>query len=458
MNWRAPQSLRARLLWFLLAGIVVAALLQALIAYRAARSEADAIFDYHMQQMALSLRARFPLSMLPDGGDEAGDDAGFDFIVQIWTANGLRIFRTGDVPLPQRAVLGFSDLSANGTRYRVYSMQAGLLVIQVAQDMAARRHMAGEMALRTLVPIALMAPLLMLLVWWVVRSSLAPVARARDQVAQRQPDELAAIDELDLPDEVQPLVHELNLLFARVRGAFDAQKSFVADAAHELRSPLAALKLQVQALQRAPDDPARALAVARLSAGIERATRLVEQLLVLARQQAGAASGALPQPLALAALVRQAVAEMADAAHAAGIDIGLVHADETELHGHAEALRILLRNLLENALKYTPAGGRVDVELRVVGTGASDRLARVMVQDSGPGIAVADRVRVLDRFYRVPGTAPGGSGLGLAIVNAIAQWHGARLILSDAAALGGLCAAVDFPLPGEARTRAPQAA
>lgn len=458
MSWRAPQSLRARLLWFLLAGIVAAAVLQALIAYRAARAEADAIFDYHMQQMALSLRARFPLSMLPDTAGEAGDDAGLDFIVQIWTANGLRIFRTGDAPLPQRAVLGLSDLRANGSSYRVYSMQAGPLVIQVAQDMAARRRMAGEMALRTLAPIALMAPLLMLLVWWVVRSSLAPVARARDQVAQRQPDELAAIDEADLPDEVQPLVHELNLLFARVREAFEAQKSFVADAAHELRSPLAALTLQLQVLQRAPDDAARALAIERLSAGIERATRLVEQLLVLARQQAGAASGALPQTLALAALVRQVVAEMAPAAHAAGIDIGLERADEIDLRGHVEALRILLRNLLENALKYTPAGGRIDVLLQVLVGSAGERWARLTVQDSGPGIAAADRQRVLDRFYRAAGAAGGGSGLGLAIVKAIAQWHGARLALSDSADLGGLCVEVDFPLAAGQGTHPPEPA
>lgn len=251
-------SLRARLLRFLLAAVLLVALAQAFFAYRGARAEADAIFDYHMQQMALSLRARFPLSLLPGVADELGESEGFDFLVQVWTTSGLRIFRTEGVELPQRAQLGFSELQQSGRGYRVFAMQAGPLVIEVAQDMAARRRMAGAMALRTLLPVALLAPLLMLLVWWVVSSALAPVERARRQVAAREAEDLGEVAEGGLPDEVRPLVHELNLLLARVHRALEAQKSFVADAAHELRSPLAALKLQVQGLQRAPDEAARA--------------------------------------------------------------------------------------------------------------------------------------------------------------------------------------------------------
>ncbi|HNU10344.1 MAG TPA: ATP-binding protein [Rubrivivax sp.] len=459
-------SLRARLLWFLLAAIAAAAAVQAFIAYRAARAEADAIFDYHMQQMALSLRARFPLSIVPGVADELGDAEGFDFLVQIWTLDGTRIFRTAGPQLPQRAVLGFSQERVDGHSYRTYAMQGGVVVIQIAQDMAVRRRMAGAMALRTLAPVALMAPVLMLLVWAVVGVSLAPVARAQRQLAQRQPEDLGEISEAGLPDEVRPLVHELNLLFGRVRAAFEAQQSFVADAAHELRSPLAALRLQVQGLQRAGDEATRGRMLERLVGGIDRASRLVDQLLVLARQQAGAsarvvgqgpdrARGPGPwQPLALAVLVRQVVGEAAAAAQARGIDLGVVHADELEVQGDAQALAILVRNLVDNAIKYTPQGGRVDVELRRLASSpaaAAGGAARLLVQDSGPGIPATELERVRDRFYRIPGSEVEGSGLGLAIVDAIAQAHGARLVLRASSTLGGLCAQVDFPLhAGEA--------
>jgi two-component system OmpR family sensor kinase len=438
-------SLRARLLRFLLAAVLLVALAQAFFAYRGARAEADAIFDYHMQQMALSLRARFPLSLMPGVADELGESEGFDFLVQVWTTSGLRIFRTEGVELPQRAQLGFSELQQSGRGYRVFAMQAGPLVIEVAQDMAARRRMAGAMALRTLLPVALLAPLLMLLVWWVVSSALAPVERARRQVAAREAEDLGEVAEGGLPDEVRPLVHELNLLLARVGRALEAQKSFVADAAHELRSPLAALKLQVQGLQRAPDEAARALAATRLAAGIERASRLVEQLLALARQQAGPSAATAARPLALAGVVRAAVADAAPAAQARHVDLGLAQVEELQVRGDEQALRILLRNLLDNAVKYTPEGGTVDVDLCALAApaGAPPRV-RLTVQDSGPGIAPAERARVLDRFYRVPGAAAGGSGLGLAIVKAIAQAHGASLELGDSERLGGLCVTVEF--------------
>ncbi|MDQ6629289.1 MAG: sensor histidine kinase N-terminal domain-containing protein, partial [Pseudomonadota bacterium] len=301
----APHSLRARLLWFLLAAIVLTATAQAVIAYRSAHAEADVIFDYHMQQMALALRSGLPANAAASMEPSPADGQATDFVVQVWTADGLQVFRSADTQLPERGVLGFSDLPANGTSYRVFSMQSRSQIIQVAQDMAPRREMARTLALRTVAPIAVMAPLLMILVWWVVNASMVPVTRARLQVAQRRADQLTEISEAGLPSEIRPLVHELNLLFGRLSVAFDAQKSFVADAAHELRSPLAALKLQVQGLRGAGSDTARELAVARLSAGIDRATRLVEQLLVLARQQASAATGVKTEPVALADIVRQ---------------------------------------------------------------------------------------------------------------------------------------------------------
>lgn len=438
---RLLSSLRARLLVFVLLAILATALLQAGLAWRAARAETDEIFDYHMQQTALSLRAGLPQGLVTGVIPVPAEGQDFDFVLQIWTLDGELVFESAArAELPQRAVLGFTDVHAHGTRYRVFSVQARSFVIQVAQDLAVRQRMAGSLALRTAVPILLLAPLLMLLVGWVVSTSLAPVARAQRQVAQRQADDLTELTETDLPDEVRPLVHEFNGLLRRVAQAFEAQQRFVADAAHELRSPLAALKLQVQGLQRAPDDTTRERALERLGSGIDRATRLIEQLLVLARQQASAASGVRPEPVALDELVRLAVADMASAAQVRSIDLGLAQADVARVSGHAEAMRILVRNLLENAVKYTPAGGRVDVALRA-GAGTLE----LSVEDSGPGIPEAERGRVLDRFYRVPEAASAGSGLGLAIVKAVADLHGATLHLDASPTLGGLRVRVIFP-------------
>ena len=442
MGLRSAHSLRTRLLWFLLAAILVTALVQALTAYRTARAEADDIFDYHMQQMAMSLRGGLPVSGGGATGAQGLDEENFDFVIQIWTADGLRVFESAArAQLPQRAVLGFSDVKAHGATYRVFSLQSRSQVIQVAQDMAARRQMASKLALRTVVPIAVMAPLLMFVVWWVVSASLAPVSRVRRQVAERQADDLTEVSEDGLPEEIRPLVHELNLLFRRVRQAFDAQKSFVADAAHELRSPLAALKLQAQGLQRAGDDATREMAVSRLTAGIDRATRLVEQLLVLARQQAIATAGAAPEPVELAEVARLAVMDATASAQARRIDLGLGRGDAAVLDGHPEALRILLRNLLDNAVKYTPPGGTVDLEVR----NEAD-VMRLSVEDSGPGIPEQDRERVLARFYRVAGTEAVGSGLGLAIVRSIAELHGATLSLGRSQRLGGLRVELRFPV------------
>jgi two-component system OmpR family sensor kinase len=443
------HSLRGRLLWFLLAAITMAALAQAMIAYRSALSDADQIFDYHMQQMAMSLRSSATLTN--KAADTAADPENDDLVVQVWTPDGAQVFRSlSRAALPQRAVLGFSEVKANHTTYRIFSVQTSNQTVQVAQDMAVRRRMAGTLALRTVGPIAVMAPVLMLVVWWVVSGSLAPVSRVKRQVAARQADDLSPVSENDLPDEVLPLVHELNLLFGRVRTAFEAQQHFVADAAHELRSPLAALKLQVLSLERAQDEAARGVAISRVTAGIERATRLVEQLLVLARQE-GSVNDVKLEPVNLSDLVKRTLGDMAGLAQARQIDLGLHHADEATVGGQPDALIILLRNLVDNAIKYTPAGGTVDIDLRrsagATGAGKAVAPGRVVlsVEDSGSGIPPEERERVFSRFYRVPGSQAGGSGLGLAIIKSIAERHGATLTLDQSERLGGLKVKVDFP-------------
>ena len=432
-----PRSLRMRLLVFLLAAIVLAGAVQGALAYRSALDEADALFDYHMQQTALALRSGLPVDAQGLGPGLDLEDENHEFIVQVWTNEGLRIFESAvGAALPQIAVLGFTNVQARGGTYRVFSMQTRSQVIQVAQNMAVRQGMARSLALRTLAPLAFMAPLLVLAVWWGVSRSLAPVERVRRQLAQRQADDLSPVSDAQLPDEVQPLVSELNLLFERVQRAFDAQEHFVADAAHELRSPLAALRLQLQGLQRAGDDTARAAAIERLSAGIDRATRLVEQLLTLARQESGSTA---TEPVDLRAIAQLALADVAPAAQASSMDVGLLDSEAATVPGNVEALRMLVRNLLDNAIKYTPPGGQVDVQVR-----ADNGHAVLTVEDSGPGIAPEHRERVMQRFVRETAEGAPGSGLGLAIVLAIAQRHGAVVALDSSPRLGGLRVTLRF--------------
>lgn len=430
----------------LFGSVALTACIQAFIAYRTSLDETNEIFDYQMEQMALSLRPGLPVGGFANGGFGGDKNESFEFIIQVSSTDGRKIFHsTPSTELPADAVPGLSTFDARGTTYKLFTLLSGTQLIQVAQDRAARRDMAGRLALRTATPILVMVPLLIFLVWWVVSASLAPVERVRRQVASRRADELNEVSEEGLPAEIFPLVHELNLLFHRVRNAFEAQKSFIADAAHELRSPLAALRLQVEGLRRATDQSTREVAIHRLSAGIDRATRLVEQLLMLARQQAGAADIEFTKTVELADLVQHIIGDLWEAADARQIDIGLVEADDARVLGHHQAVDILIRNLLDNAIKYTPRGGTINVAVR--GCEASSKIS---VEDSGPGIPREERERIFDRFYRGSGPQYSltGSGLGLAIVKTIADMHAASIAVSQSPALGGLKVSVEFPSPG----------
>lgn len=446
-------SLRIRLIVLMGLAIVLAALLQGALAYRNALEEADTLFDYQMRQTALALRAGLPVDARAAAPLLPPEDENHEFIVQVWTNEGLRIFESAfGAALPQVAVLGFADVPVRGTTYRVFSLQSPAQVIQVAQNLQVRRHMARALAWRTVWPIALLAPLLALAVWWLVGHALRPVERVRRELAERGAASLAPVHDTDLPQEVLPLVQELNLLFARVQQAFESQQHFVADAAHALRSPLQALKLQLQGLQRAPDDAARQQAQQRLAAGIDRAAQLVDQLLLLAREDAQQAARSSAAPVVdLAPLVAQQLMDVAASAQAQGVDLGLAEgsAPAASVRAEAASVQLLLANLLDNAIKYTPAGGQVDVRLALL-PATADHGAQVAlrVEDSGPGIPAAERARALERFVRAEGAAASGvpgSGLGLAIVQTIAQRQGAQVELLESATLGGLCVRVRWP-------------
>jgi two-component system OmpR family sensor kinase len=287
-------------------------------------------------------------------------------------------------------------------------------------------------------------PLFGTVIWLAVGRGLRPLSAMSRAVAKRRPDALAPLAERDLPAELQPLAGSLNDLLSRLDAALGAQRRFTADAAHELRTPLAALKLQLDMARRADDVPARLAAYDDLEAGVERAAHLVDQLLTLARVE--------PEALAtraadcdLVALAKEAIVARGALAADKRVDLGLARDAPVPVRGDPASLAILLSNLLDNALRYTPAGGKVDVAIDDDGG-----VAVLTVADTGPGIPAEERDRVFDRFFRGAGNRAPGSGLGLSIVKRIADAHHATITLDAPAQGSGLVVTVRFPRAGQA--------
>jgi len=443
------SSLRARLLGSLLAGVVFVGAAGGWVVYRNALAEADAFFDYHLRQTALILRDE-PVEYLL-APQLPPTDASYDFVVQVWSLDGVRVYLSRPhAVLPDITTLGFSTVTTPEGRWRVFGVQAVTRVIQVAQPLSVRERRAAELALQTLKPFALLLPVLALLIWVAVGHALEPLRRLTAQLQARRVDALDALPGERLPDEVQPLVAALNELLGRLRAALERERAFMADAAHELRTPLTALHLQMGMLARASSEGEREAAMSTLAAGVQRAIHLVEQMLMLARQEPRAGSPRVP--LRLDELAREIVAELVPLADAGRIDLGVAAAQPATITGDPDAVRTLLRNLIDNAVRYTPAGGRVDVT--AASTAGS---ARLTVTDDGPGIPPEERTRVFDRFHRRAGTAPPGSGLGLAIVKAIAEAHGARVSLAPGPSGKGLAVTVVFSAQPPVDTQGPPA-
>jgi two-component system OmpR family sensor kinase len=335
--------------------------------------------------------------------------------------------------------LGFSTVSTPEGLWRVFGTQALTKVIQVAQPMRVREQQAVDLALKTLRPFALLLPVLGFLIWLAVGSALQPLQRLTSLVKVRRVDTLDPLPNERLPDEVTPLVGALNELLVRLDAALSRERAFMADAAHELRTPLTALHLQMGTLARAATEAERNDAMEKLSAGVQRAIRLVEQMLSFARQGPRTEPGHVR--VALEDIVREVVAELVPFADAKHIDLGISHAESSVVLGDPDALRTLTRNLVDNAVRYTPDGGRVDVFVE------HQPQVILKVIDNGPGIPPEERTRVLDRFYRRPGSSPPGSGLGMAIVKAIVDAHSATLKLDSGPDGKGLAVTVLFPPP-----------
>jgi signal transduction histidine kinase len=373
-----------------------------------------------------------------------------DIFTFTWTATGqrLHVSKPG-LNMPFSNKEGLSHVTIGGEEWAVYTMVQDSGVVQAAQRSAARHEVAVEAAF-DVVPLMLALLVLMgALMVFALRRGLRPLDHAAREVAERSERSLDPIATTDTPRELVPLVQAVNALMRRLQAAMSVQKRFMADAAHELRTPATSLRLQLQLLESATSNAERESSMRALKASIDRSERLIGQLLQVARTETDG-EPVRHEPVDLGALARSVVAAMSAKADHKQIDLGAITSNAPIVQGDAGQLTVLLNNLVENALRHTPDSGRVDVRAEVHAARPA-----LVVSDNGPGIAPADRERVFERFVR--GTHPQsashsaqGSGLGLAIVKAIAQRHGATVRLDTAEGGSGLAVTVEFPYPAGA--------
>jgi two-component system sensor histidine kinase QseC len=439
------NSLRLRLLLLLSLALGLAWAVAAWFTHAEARHQIDALFDAQLAQSAQVLlgTTRHELHERSERGDDetpALHEYEQKLAFQIWDENTL-LMKSSAAPDIALGITtsGYSETMISGNPWRVLTRWDGRheFMIQVAEPLAERESLARHIALKMLLPSLLILPVLALLIWFAVGAGLKPLQRLKQEVRQRTADRLEPVGTGGVPDEVLPLTTALNELFSRLQHAFDSERRFTADAAHELRTPLAALKTQAQVALRATEENERRTALENVLRGVDRATHLLEQLLTLARVDPEAAASG-HEPVELRSLAASALADFASLAHDRHIELALEEGLASIINGNPAQLTVLLRNLLDNAVRYTPAGGSVSVALR-------DENGIVLeVRDSGPGIPADERNRVLERFYRVPGSGAEGSGLGLSIATRIVELHGARLILENGPAGTGLVVRVIF--------------
>jgi two-component system, OmpR family, sensor kinase len=432
------KSIRRQLLVSLLSTLLLIGLFAALGIYITVEEEFNEIFDYELRQVALSFRDDSLGS--PIGPPVQLVDEEDDLVIQIWDRADTLVYVSDALPvLPPRAQPGFSSVSTPGTEWRAFNIRLREHTIQVAQPVSVRQELAARAAMRTLAPMLFLIAALGMVIWFIVGKGLRPLNKVTDAVEQRSASALQPLPDDNLPGEVKPLVAALNDLLNRLGNALEMQRTFIADAAHELRTPLTAVQLQIQLAERAASGEQRAAAFAQLHEGVKRAIHLVQQLLALASHEPQL-FGRSSTPVDLAQLATQAVADYADIADAKEIDIGVDSDNPLWIAGDPEALRVMLGNLIDNAIRYTQRGGKIDVGVSVEGGEPV-----LVVRDNGPGIPMDFRARAFDRFSRQEGSGEPGSGLGLAIVRNIVMRHRATIALASGDHERGLCVTVHFP-------------
>lgn len=422
-------SLLVGLLWLLAVGLT----------WVEARHEAEELFDAHLVQSASLLIAQTSLK-LEDEDDH--EDGVFEethapelhryarrVAFQVWTGHRLQLHSANAPSQPLSGVReGLSDSVVDGEPWRVFSAwnERRQALVQVGERMAARDELAHAVAAGLLRPLLVALPILAVFIWLAVRQGVRPLDRVAAEVEGRSPENPAPLPTTDLPAEVLPLVERLNALFGRVARTFEQERRFTADAAHELRTPLAGLKAQAQVAQAASDDAGRQHALANLLRGCDRMAHTVEQLLVLARVDASRPAAFVPTDLGTVA--RQIIGELAGQALDKGVEIELEAHETAPLNGNPAWLAILVRNLVDNAVRHSPGHGLVRVSV-----GQDEGGISLVVQDDGPGVPEEELASLGQRFWRSPEAAEGegGSGLGLSIVCRIAELHEGRVIFRN---------------------------
>jgi two-component system, OmpR family, sensor kinase len=434
------RSLRGRLFVGLTAIILLTGTTGSMFAYRWAFGEAIELQDSILIQLAsLAQNASF------SGGQPLH---GVEEDTEVWI---IELGKTPRGSADDRQLFSLQD----GLQVATWKKQPVRVLIRtrsdgsrfaVAQPTAVRDETARDVAFRTLLPIAALIPCLMVVTALVVAHSLRPMARLAGDLDARCADDMTPLPLSSMPSELHPFISSINGLLARVRLLMDQQRRFVTDAAHELRTPITALSLQAENLDSVALPKVARQRVAALKQGMHRTKHLLEQLLALARHEA-ITSGPAEMPLAsLDRVAREAVADLLSEATDRGIDLGFALVDPLTVHGDAAMLTAIIRNLLENALRFTPRGGTIDV-----GVYRQDGAAILQVEDTGPGIASADMDQIFEPFFRGSRPEGEGTGLGLSIVKRIVDSLGGKIALENIAGAGrsGLRATVRLPIAGD---------
>lgn len=439
-------SLQFRLSFTLSVVIIVVAVIAGTFSFFSALDEAHELQDDVLHQIA-GLVDQQHLSPLPQINDTHLVDGDNDSHVLIQRLTNTRPDGSGrdansTLVLPDRLSDGLHTLKSNGGMYRVLIRTSTTGErIAIAQETAFRDEIARNSALRTLMPFLILVPVLLLMVTNLVRKMFQPITALSREIDRRSDEDLRAVPDHHLPTEVRPFVIAINRLLARVAQAQENQRRFVVDAAHELRSPMTALSLQAEHLDDSDLPASTRERLAVLRQGIRRNRNLLDQLLSLAKAQSPADTQT--SPVSILDLYRRTLEVLMPLAESRQVDIGVTQAQDIRINVNELDLTTLVRNLADNAIRYTPAGGHVDLSAR-----ATAQTIELCISDTGAGIPAEERERVFDPFYRVPGNEQIGSGLGLAIVKTIVTRLGASIHLdySNAEARAGLKVTVRIPL------------
>ncbi|NMM18497.1 MAG: two-component sensor histidine kinase [Rhodoferax sp.] len=446
---RPLKSLQARLLLPLLGLVTVIWLGAATMTWFEAREELDDLLDGHLAQAAALLVVQQARTD-DDGVADAPSLHKYAPLVAFQVFHegklAMRSANAGLAPMSPKDHGFETVLLSDGERWRVFSTSGAERDVQVyvGEKTESRNEILWAILHSVLLPLLYALPLLALGGWWAVRQGLAPLRQLSHVIGQRRPQALKQVVLADLPTEMQPMVEALNALFERIELMVASERRFTADAAHELRTPIAGIRAQAQVAMGAGADEAQRLhALQATLVGCDRATRLVEQLLTLARLEAApTAVTATAAPVDLSAVARRVAADLARTALARHQTLELDADAPHAIAGDDMLIGVLVRNLIDNAMRYSPDGARICVSV-------ADESGQptLRVEDSGPGMTESEMVRLGERFYRVLGHEQPGSGLGWSIVKRIANLFGAQVQVSHSDRLGGLAVAVRWPAP-----------